>query len=47
MATNLHHKIVIIGAGTAGIPVAARLLRQGETDVAVIDPADKHYYQPL
>jgi sulfide:quinone oxidoreductase len=42
-----HHKIVIIGGGTAGICVAARVLQSGETDVAVIDPAEVHYYQPL
>ncbi|MFB7470750.1 FAD-dependent oxidoreductase [Kitasatospora sp. NPDC056184] len=42
-----HHRIVIIGGGTAGISVAARLRRAGERDVAVIDPSDRHYYQPL
>lgn len=42
-----HHQIVIIGAGTAGITVAARLLREDRNlDIAIIDPADKHYYQP-
>ena len=33
--------------GTAGISVAARLRRAGETDVAVVDPATTYYYQPL
>jgi hypothetical protein len=33
--------------GSAGISVAARLLQGGEKDVAVIDPAEVHYYQPL
>lgn len=42
-----HHQIVVVGAGTAGITVAARLLRENrKLDVAIIDPADKHYYQP-
>lgn len=41
------HKTVIIGGGSAGISVAARLRRAGESDVAVIDPAMTHYYQPL
>ncbi|MFF2661936.1 FAD-dependent oxidoreductase [Kitasatospora sp. NPDC058032] len=42
-----HHRIVIIGGGTAGISVAARLRRAGEQDVAVLDPSEHHYYQPL
>lgn len=41
------HQIVVVGGGTAGISVAARLLRKGYTDVAVIEPSDVHYYQPL
>ena len=42
-----HHQVLIIGAGTAGITVAARLLRaRPKLDVALIDPAEYHYYQP-
>ena len=47
MTTTAKHKILIVGGGTAGITVAARLLRKGETDVAVIEPADQHYYQAM
>jgi sulfide:quinone oxidoreductase len=36
-----------VGGGSAGISVAARLRRSGRSDVAVIDPATTHYYQPL
>jgi sulfide:quinone oxidoreductase len=42
-----HHRSVIVGGGDAGISVAARLLKAGETDVAVVEPSDVHYYQPL
>jgi sulfide:quinone oxidoreductase len=42
-----HHRIVIVGGGDAGISVAARLLKSGENDVAVVEPSDVHYYQPL
>lgn len=45
--TTAKHQIVIVGGGTAGISVAARLLRNGYSDVAVIEPSDTHYYQPL
>lgn len=45
--SSTKHRILIIGGGTAGITLAARLLRQGQRDVAVIEPADTHYYQPF
>ncbi len=41
------HRIVIVGGGTAGITVAARLRRANIDDIALVDPAEKHYYQPL
>jgi len=42
-----HHQVLIIGGGTAGIMVAAQLLTQKKAkDVAIIEPADTHYYQP-
>lgn len=41
------HAVVIIGGGAAGIATAASLLaRQPGLDVAIIDPADIHCYQP-
>jgi sulfide:quinone oxidoreductase len=42
-----HHRVVIVGGGSAGIMVAARLRRAGVDDVAVVEPSDAHYYQPL
>ncbi|MFC5183815.1 NAD(P)/FAD-dependent oxidoreductase [Actinomadura harenae] len=47
MSTERQHRIVVIGGGSAGISVAARLRRAGEQDVAVVDPALRHSYQPL
>jgi sulfide:quinone oxidoreductase len=41
------HRTLIIGGGSAGIDVAARLRRAGEKDVAVVEPSEVHYYQPL
>ncbi|ORU90076.1 MAG: pyridine nucleotide-disulfide oxidoreductase [Cycloclasticus sp. symbiont of Poecilosclerida sp. M] len=46
---NLHHQILIIGGGAAGITVAASLKRHAEgksLNIAIVDPADNHYYQP-
>jgi sulfide:quinone oxidoreductase len=41
------HDIVIVGGGAAGASVAASLLRRRrDLDIAVIDPAGTHYYQP-
>ena len=47
MGNTAHHRVVIVGAGTAGIAVAARLANEGESDIAIIEPSAKHYYQPL
>jgi len=41
------HQIVIVGGGAAGISVASSLLsRDSSLDIAIIDPAETHYYQP-
>lgn len=41
------HQVVIVGGGAAGIAVASSLLaRRPDLDIAIIEPADSHYYQP-
>ncbi|MBW9219165.1 pyridine nucleotide-disulfide oxidoreductase [Anoxybacillus ayderensis] len=50
MANVYGVKVAIVGAGSAGISIAARLLRKNRQlrgQVLLIDPSDKHYYQPL
>src|SRR5579871_1629017 len=47
MANTSHHQVVIVGGGSAGITVAAILKRRAPgVDVAIIEPARDHYYQP-
>ena len=44
---DVTHAVVIIGGGAAGIATASSLLaRDPGLDIAIIDPADVHYYQP-
>ncbi len=44
---DAQYDVVIVGAGAAGISVAASLKsRKPSLDIALIDPADIHYYQP-
>lgn len=43
-----NHKVLILGGGTAGITVAARLKRADrDLDVAIVEPNRDHWYQPL
>lgn len=45
--SNSSSEVLIIGGGAAGIGVAASLLkRDSQLDITIIEPADKHYYQP-
>ena len=45
--TAQHHEIIIVGGGTGGITTAAQLLAANKNlDIALIEPNDKHYYQP-
>jgi sulfide:quinone oxidoreductase len=47
-ANSSSFDVVIVGGGTAGITVAVRLRRADRAlRVAVAEPSDKHFYQPL
>lgn len=40
-------KIIIVGGGNAGLSVAAQLLKKDKSlQISIIDPSEKHYYQP-
>jgi len=41
------HQVVVIGGGAAGITFAAQMLKKrSETDIAIVEPSEAHYYQP-
>jgi len=43
-----HHQVLIVGGGTAGISIAALLRnKKNPPEVAIIEPKEKHYYQPI
>lgn len=42
-----HYQVLIIGGGTAGIMVAAQMMKKNKNvKIAIVEPSDKHYYQP-
>jgi len=46
-AEDARFDVVIVGAGAGGIAVASSLkARKSDLEIAIIDPADIHYYQP-
>jgi sulfide:quinone oxidoreductase len=43
-----HHQVLIIGGGTAGLAVGATLRNKpNPPEVTIVDPSEKHYYQPI
>ncbi|KAG8467772.1 hypothetical protein KFE25_006824 [Diacronema lutheri] len=47
--SSVRHRIVVVGGGSAGVSVAAQLLRKmgrEKADLAVIEPSDQHFYRP-
>ncbi|GHH69331.1 pyridine nucleotide-disulfide oxidoreductase [Streptosporangium violaceochromogenes] len=42
-----HHRVLIVGGGSAGVSVAARLRNARVGDIGLIEPSGTHYYQPL
>jgi sulfide:quinone oxidoreductase len=45
--TIQHHTLLIVGGGAAGVSVANNMRRiNANIDIALIEPSEKHYYQP-
>jgi sulfide:quinone oxidoreductase len=47
MTDSPHHDVVVVGGGNGAISAAARLLRDGAPDVAVVCDQPVHVYRPL
>ena len=46
-STPTRHTVLVVGGGSAGIATAASLLKRlSALYIAIIEPADTHYYQP-
>lgn len=42
-----HYQILIVGGGNAGLSAAAQLLiKKSSLNIGIIEPSEKHYYQP-
>lgn len=45
--TAPRHLVVVVGGGNAGISLAAKLVRGGCPDIALVEPEHVHHYRPL
>ena len=48
-STSKSHRVVVVGAGTAGLAISHQLLRSGlfnKQDIAIVEPSTWHHYQP-
>lgn len=48
-SSTRNHKVVVVGGGSAGLTIGHQLLRSGKfspEDIAIVDPAEWHHYQP-
>ncbi|MEK6772944.1 MAG: FAD/NAD(P)-binding oxidoreductase [Bdellovibrionota bacterium] len=47
-ANKTHFKVLILGAGSGGVSIAARMKKQiNAKEIGIVEPADFHFYQPL
>lgn len=42
-----HHDVVVIGGGNAGLSLAAKVVRDGARDVAIVESESVHRYRPM
>ncbi|XP_069316517.1 sulfide:quinone oxidoreductase, mitochondrial [Eulemur rufifrons] len=47
-AAKSHYEVLVLGGGTGGITMAARVKRKvGAENVAIVEPSERHFYQPI
>ncbi|MEZ4373396.1 MAG: FAD/NAD(P)-binding oxidoreductase [Polyangiaceae bacterium] len=43
-----HYQVLVVGGGTAGVSIAARLMASASAPkVGLVEPSEQHYYQPI
>ncbi|XP_046931106.1 sulfide:quinone oxidoreductase, mitochondrial [Lynx rufus] len=48
LAAKNHYEVLVLGGGSGGITMAARMKRRvGAENVAVVEPSERHFYQPI
>lgn len=48
LAAKNHYEVLVLGGGSGGITMAARMKRRvGADNVAVVEPSERHFYQPI
>uniref|UniRef100_G1R1R2 Sulfide:quinone oxidoreductase, mitochondrial n=1 Tax=Nomascus leucogenys TaxID=61853 RepID=G1R1R2_NOMLE len=47
-AARNHYEVLVLGGGSGGITMAARMKRKvGADNVAIVEPSERHFYQPI
>ena len=48
LTAKSHYEVLVLGGGSGGISMAARMKRKvGAENVAVVEPSETHFYQPI
>uniref|UniRef100_A0A8C7EXB7 Sulfide:quinone oxidoreductase, mitochondrial n=1 Tax=Neovison vison TaxID=452646 RepID=A0A8C7EXB7_NEOVI len=48
LAAKNHYEVLVLGGGSGGISMAARMKRRvGAENVAIVEPSERHFYQPI
>lgn len=48
LAAKSHYEVLVLGGGSGGITMASRMKRRvGAENVAVVEPSERHFYQPI